>query len=72
MHLRLQPLLPLASPRAMHSQALFRSLPGSGDGTVDYMDLLEKAQQKKAAAMPQMRTFLMAMAWDSTKECVWR
>ena len=56
----------------MHSQALFRSLPGSGDGTVDYMDLLEKAQQKKAAAMPQLRTFLMAMAWDSTKECVWR
>ena len=56
----------------MHSQALFRSLPGSGDGTVDYMDLLEKAQQKKAAAMPQLRTFLMAMAWDSTKECVRR
>lgn len=50
------------------AERLFHSLPGSADGSVCYLDLVERAQAQKAENTTAMRSFLTAMAWDSVAD----
>ena len=57
-----------------HAEHLFHSLPGSDNGSVSYLELLEGAKAGEGAAGGEtdanntLRDFLIAMAWDSSKE----
>ena len=51
-----------------HAEQLFRTLPGSEDGEVRYMDLVEAAGDKSKFTPNEVKGFIIAMAWDTTKD----
>ena len=51
-----------------HAEQLFRTLPGSEDGEVRYMDLVEAAGDKTKFTPNEVKSFVIAMAWDTVKD----
>lgn len=54
-----------------HAESLFHALPGSEDGSISYLELLESAKEGKAgecSKVGELRKFLITMAWDTTRE----
>ena len=51
-----------------YAEQLFRTLPGCEDGEVRYMDLVDAAGDKSKFTPDELKSFIVAMAWNTTKD----